>query len=35
MEPFVRLTGVAAPLLMDDINTDQVFALARGAGFRP
>jgi 3-isopropylmalate/(R)-2-methylmalate dehydratase small subunit len=24
MEPFVRLTGVAAPLLMDDINTDQV-----------
>jgi 3-isopropylmalate/(R)-2-methylmalate dehydratase small subunit len=24
MEPFTRLTGVAAPLLMDDVNTDQV-----------
>ena len=24
MEPFTRLSGVAAPLLMDDINTDQV-----------
>jgi 3-isopropylmalate dehydratase small subunit len=24
MEPFVRLTGVAAPLLIDDVNTDQI-----------
>jgi 3-isopropylmalate/(R)-2-methylmalate dehydratase small subunit len=24
MEPFARLSGVAAPLLMDDINTDQI-----------
>jgi 3-isopropylmalate dehydratase small subunit len=24
MEPFLRLTGIAAPLLMDDVNTDQI-----------
>ena len=24
MEPFTRHTGVAAPLLKDDINTDQI-----------
>jgi 3-isopropylmalate dehydratase small subunit len=29
MEPFVSLTGVAAPLLQDDINTDQITPVHR------
>jgi 3-isopropylmalate dehydratase small subunit len=29
MQPFTRLTGVAAPLLRDDINTDQITPINR------
>jgi 3-isopropylmalate/(R)-2-methylmalate dehydratase small subunit len=33
MEPFTRVTGIAAPMLMDDINTDQISPSGRpGAG---
>ena len=29
MQPFTRLTGIAAPLLRDDVNTDQILAQMR------
>jgi 3-isopropylmalate dehydratase small subunit len=33
MEPFISVTGVAVPLLMDDVNTDQIAPSGRpGAG---
>jgi 3-isopropylmalate/(R)-2-methylmalate dehydratase small subunit len=35
MQPFTKVTGVAAPLLMDDVNTDQISPAERGHGLKP
>lgn len=35
MEPFSTLTGVAAPLLQDDLNTDQIMPVSRSKGLKP
>jgi 3-isopropylmalate dehydratase small subunit len=35
MEVFTTLTGTAAPLLQDDLNTDQIMPLARSEGLKP
>jgi 3-isopropylmalate/(R)-2-methylmalate dehydratase small subunit len=35
MQPFTKITGVAAPLLMDDVNTDQISPAERGHGLKP
>jgi len=34
-EPFTTLTGVAAPLLVDDINTDQITPVQRSRNLHP
>lgn len=35
MEPFTTLTGVVAPLLEDDLNTDQILPVTRSKGLKP
>jgi 3-isopropylmalate dehydratase small subunit len=35
MEPFVSLTGIAAPLPLDDVNTDQIAPAGRDHGLTP
>jgi 3-isopropylmalate dehydratase small subunit len=35
MQPFTKISGVVAPLLMDDINTDQISPAERGHGLTP
>ncbi len=35
MEPFTTLTGVVAPLLEDDLNTDQILPVIRSKGLKP
>lgn len=35
MEAFSTLTGVAAPLLEDDLNTDQIMPVSRSKGLKP
>ncbi len=34
MQPFVNHTGIAAPMLKDDINTDQVAPVMHGRGLK-
>lgn len=35
MEPFITLTGVVAPFLEDDLNTDQILPVIRTKGLKP
>ena len=35
MQPFTKITGVAAPLLLDDVNTDQIAPADRSHGLTP
>lgn len=35
MQPFSTLTGIAAPLLQADLNTDQIMPVSRSKGLKP